>query len=163
MDEKADDQVIGLPGGRIAEVTARDSDDQDKSKTVRRLRVADTLRRLEMRKTITPTQRRAGDEFRADFQTAALHGIRPRAMERIDMEWKSDNRLSRADHCKRRVLADLEALGGIGSIGSTVMWEVIGREISLREWCDICGLARAVVTGILIASLDVIVRNRKIA
>lgn len=154
--------IIDLAAGRIAEVIERDSDDQEKGKTVRRVVVADTLRRMEMAKTITSQQKRAGDEFRQDFQTAALSGIRQREMERIDMAWKSGEGLTAAEHCKRKVWRDIEALGGIGSIGAVAMWDIVGLEISIQEWAALRGWNRHAAGGILVAALDVIVRTRKI-
>jgi hypothetical protein len=56
--------VIDLPGGRVAEISERDSDETAQGQTVTRTRVADTLRRMEMAKTINADQKRAGDEFR---------------------------------------------------------------------------------------------------
>lgn len=160
--------VIDLPGDRIAEVIERDSDETDKGRTVTRTRVADTLRRMEMARTIDSDQKRAGDEFRMDFQTAHLHGIKPRQMERIDMNWKSGETLSRVEQCKRRVFRDIEALGGVASWPSLIMWHVIGEEWPIQRWCDEMSLYRnrslnpMIASGILAAALAVIVRTRKI-
>jgi hypothetical protein len=155
--------VIDLPGGRIAEISERDSDETAQGQTVTRTRVADTLRRMEMAGTINPDQKRAGDEFRLDFQTAHLHGIRPRQMERIDLVWKSGEVLSRVEQCKRRIFRDIEALGGIGAVGSIAMWDIVGREVSLQEWAQYRGWGRKAAGGIVAASLAVIVRVRNIA
>ena len=155
--------TLDLPGDRVAEIIERDSDELDGGKTVTRTRVADTLRRMEMVGTINADQKRAGDEFRTDFQIAHLHGIRPRQMERIDMGFRSADILTATENARRRIWADIEALGGIGAIGSIAVWDIVGREVSLQEWGQHRGWNRKSAAGIIAASLAVIVRVRKIA
>jgi hypothetical protein len=160
--------VIDLPGGRIAEISERDSDETAQGQTVTRTRVADTLRRMEMAKTINADQKRAGDEFRIDFQTAHLHGIRPRQMERIDMVWKSGEVLSRVEQCKRRIFRDIEALGGIGGWPASALWHIVGEEWPIQRWCNEMSLHRhkslnpMLAAGILSAALVIVARTRKI-
>jgi hypothetical protein len=155
--------LLKLPGERIAELRdVFDETDQDRGsgRRIRRVVVADTLRRMRIAETIGEQQYLAGHMFRADFQRAHLTGIKPAALEKIDQSGGSDDHLSLVEICGRRVFRDLRAVGGLGSVSASVLWDVVGCEKSLRDWGELHGKNHHLVAGILVGALDVIAVSR---
>lgn len=163
------DPVVRLPGGRLAlETWEYDDEDQIRGhgKVIRRRRMQYVLDRLAALKRpdgepVVPGDHiLAGDAFRQDFQTAHLSGIKLASMERIDMAWRPSGALGAVEHCKRRIFRDIEALGGIGTLGARCMWHVVGIEEAAMDWAALNGVPRESVPAILMTALGVIARVR---
>jgi hypothetical protein len=75
----------------------------------------------------------AGVMFRTLFQRAALDRVRTMSMIRI--EGGSVDPLSESQaSARQRVAKAVDALGGFDSPGGSIVWYVIGVEISIRDW-----------------------------
>ena len=96
-------------------------------------RATDTLGLLLANGTITQHMHDAGVTFRTLFQRAALNSMRTMSMIRI--EGGSIDPLSESQASARQKVAHaICTLGGFDSPGGSVVWHVIGFEISIRDW-----------------------------
>lgn len=129
-------------------------DGQVQSKRV--YRVQDLMATMHSRGTITEGMAKAGRQFKQDFDLAHLDPARAADMGRIPGQGGGDPDGERIDRAKRRVWDALTPLGRLGSPAGDIMWEVVGRGLSVKEW----GLARQrqeeVARGILIGALGVL-------
>jgi hypothetical protein len=124
-------------------------------------RVVDTLEVLFRNGTISESQRNAGRQFRDEFSRAHLDGHR-------SVDWLSGgggaatgSEAESIIRARRKVERALDNLGGSGGILGSCAWHIVGRENSVREWCDRQvtggrGMDRRQATGILIAVLAVL-------
>lgn len=150
-----------IPGGRVADLVAEGDPD---SRPVAHHRVVDTIGMLERNATITPEMALAAQAFARDFRAAHFAGVRTSSLLRVDNSRHTDAPPG-GEAARRRVLRDIEALGGAGAPGAQAVWHVVGLEESLREWSHSeTWQGRPVryyaAQGVLVAALAILVRLR---
>jgi hypothetical protein len=152
---------VALPGGRVADLVTEGDPD---SRTVAHHRVVDTIALLERNGTITGDMALAAGDFARDFRIAHFSTIKTSSLLKVD---SSRNAEPAAGHegAKRRVLRDLDALGGLGSPAARAVWHVVGLEESLREWAMTDSwqgkpMRYFTAQGVLVAALGVLSRQR---
>lgn len=107
--------------------------DPDTGTPILHRRAADTLSLLLANGTITQQMHDAGVVFRTLFQRAALDRVRTMSIIRI--EGGSVDPLSESQAgARQRVAKAVDALGGFDSPGGSIVWHVIGVEVSIRDW-----------------------------
>lgn len=134
---------------------------------VARRRTADLLGLLEANGTVTPAMRDAGRLFHADFRAAALDPLRAAPLVRIP-GGTGPTETERVVGAKRKVMAALEALGGVDSAAGSCAWHVLGCGASIREWAARRGwngrpVGHAQAQGVLVAALGVLARHYRLA
>jgi len=107
-------------------------------------RASDTLLRMAKSGQIQEVMLKAGLVFRHDFARAHLVSLRAFDIERAIQSFGTlargcrpvaeNSRLAAIEGSRNRVWRALYALGGIGSLGGSCVWHVIGLEESLRDW-----------------------------
>ncbi len=155
---------LPIPGGRIADLVSEGDPD---CRPVAHHRVVDTIGLLERNGTITPDMAMAAEAFARDFRTAHLAGIRTASLIRVDSSRRPE-RPHGNEGARRRVLRDMEALGGLGAPGAQAVWHVVGLEESLREWSHSDAwqgkpIRYYAAQGVLVAALGVLARVRSAA
>jgi hypothetical protein len=136
----------------------RDADPE--GRPVLRRRAIDLLGRLEASGTIDAPMRDAGRTFHALFRAAALDPLRPAPLVRLPAgtgETLTERRLG----TRRKVMAALDALGGLDSAAGSCVWHVLGCGCSIREWAARQGwsgrpVGHAQAQGMLVAALGVL-------
>jgi hypothetical protein len=134
--------------------------------TVVHRRAVDTLGVMLSNGTITPAMHDAGQVFRAQFQRAALHGVRVASLLRIT--GTAQPSLTEAQGIAREQVARaLEALGGFDSPCGSIAWHVLGLEISIRDWARRQGwggrlMHPAQAQGTLISALGVLAAHYRL-
>ena len=152
---------IALPGGRTADLV---TEGDPQSRIVSHHRVVDTVGQLERNGTITPDMALAAQAFARDFRAAHLSGLRTSSLVRVDAPRAADAS-SGHEGARRRILRDLDALGGMNSPAARAVWHIVGLEESLREWSNSDAwqgrpLRYYAAQGVLVAALGVLVRVR---
>jgi hypothetical protein len=152
---------VRLPGGRIADLV---TEGDPQSRIVSHHRVVDTVGQLERNGTITADMALAAQDFARDFRAAHLSGLRTSSLVRVDAPRTADAP-SGHDGARRRILRDLDALGGMNSPAARAVWHVVGLEESLSEWSNGDAwrgrpLRYYAAQGILVAALGVLARMR---
>jgi hypothetical protein len=130
-------------------------------------RVVDLLGRLEANGTITGAMRDAGRVFHAHFRAAALDTLRTAPLLRPPAG-TGETMTERTVHARRKVMAALDALGGMDSAAGSCVWHVVGCEASIREWAARQGwggrrVGHAQAQGILVAALGVLAGHYRLA
>lgn len=119
----------------------------------------DTLRRMELRGTITKTMRAAGEQFRTDFSLGQFVGIKAADVMRVPGCGTAKQVMTeRMIDAKDRVWDALFMLGGLTSPSGRVAWDVLGCQINLEEWAERGGwknnpMKPHTAAGILIGTL----------
>lgn len=156
----ADIILLPLPeqlrrGVERAEKQVADVDDQPSAPFY----AIDTLRRMELKGTISKSMRDAGEQFRTDFSLGQFVPLKAADVSRIPGCGTARQILSgRAIDAKDRVWAALFVLGGLTSPAGQIAWGVLGEQWTLEEWAERGGwngkgLRRDTAAGILIGAL----------
>jgi hypothetical protein len=101
----------------------------------------------------------AGRRFRADFRAAHLEGLHASDLSRprIDSGHRAGELAAAVVGARRRVMAALDALGGIASPAGSVIWACVGEEATIKAWAQSRYLDRPMSphqgSGALIAAL----------
>lgn len=116
------------------------------------------LAQLERRGTITSAEAQAGDRFHRLFRVAALDSLRAADMGRTPAAagYRAIELSDSSERARRRVSAAMAALGGAGAPAAGVAWNVLGMEMSLRQWAIASQRQHQVATGILVAALGML-------
>jgi hypothetical protein len=109
-------------------------------------KVENLLDRWEAEGKLTNAQRQAGEAFRVLFRAAQFEALRCADVGRIPnlaRASRSWGALSiTAERARNRLSAVWEALGGLNSEPSSVIYHCLGEERSLREWSIVYGFKR---------------------
>lgn len=118
-----------------------------------------TLMQMERSGTISARQRAVGEAFHNAFHLAALEGLRAADMERPGGAGggSGSGMPSGNERARKQIGAAIAALGGQGSTAAMCAWDVLGLELSLREWADkSLNGNRQLAGGVLVAVLAVL-------
>jgi hypothetical protein len=103
-------------------------------------RAIDGIEAMAARGTISEPMRKAGEQFRDLFQRAgleSLHATDPtRVWVRLNCARPRPSASWGNDGAKSTVFKALEALGGMQSQRGACAWDVIGCELSIKEWAS---------------------------
>jgi hypothetical protein len=106
-------------------------------------RTIDVLAAMERRGKITPQMRSAGEDFRDDFRKAICGDLRATDMAR---PYISGTRCSGYEigsvGARKRMYKALDAIGGSDSQNASIVWHVIGLEMTLKGWAQMYSTAR---------------------
>ena len=111
---------------------------------------------------ITEGMYRAGNRFHNEVLSAHEPCVSAKDLVRVrvDNSVKPTRKLHGATShgSQLAVWRALEACGGIGSLLGSAVWHVVGRELSLREWCKEDGRCEddRLVPGLLIGALEIL-------
>jgi hypothetical protein len=152
---------VQLPAGRLADFV---TEGDPQSRPVAHFRVIDSVGALERNGTITSEMALAAQDFARDFRAAHFPGIKTSSLIRVDAS-RTTEHVSGHEAAKRRVLRDLDALGGLDSPGARAVWHVVGLEESLREWSMTDTwqgkpMRYYAAQGVLVAALGVLAKLR---
>ena len=107
--------------------------DPDTGCPIAHRRAIDSLGLMLANGTITQQMHEAGVIFRTLFQRAALDRVRTMSMIRI--EGGSVDPLSESQASARQKVAHaVYALGGFDSPRGSIVWHVVGIEVTIRDW-----------------------------
>lgn len=128
-------------------------------------RATDTLAALRRNRTIDPQQLSVGRHFEAVFRQAGLDGMKAADWRRIPIQGNTSPAVTAAMvEARNELHSYIEELGGLTSIRALVCWHVLGLGETMKEFASQSParhkrrLRPAVVTGLLIASLDTLKR-----
>jgi hypothetical protein len=152
---------VPLPAGRRADLV---TEGDPQSRPVAHFRVIDSVGALERNGMITAEMALAAQDFARDFQAAHFPGIKTSSLIKVDSSRTGDH-VPGNEAAKRRVLRDLDALGGWGSPGARAVWHVVGLEESVREWSMTDSwqgkpMRYYAAQGVLVAALGVLAKLR---
>ena len=127
-------------------------------------RTVDTLGRMLRAGTITQEMHDAARDFQAQFTIACYDTL---VCMRFDRDPSKGNRAELTEtqiDTRRRVVAAMDALGGLGSPAGGCVWHVVGLQHSIREWAMRQGwggrpIGEKPAQGILIAALGVLANH----
>jgi hypothetical protein len=129
-------------------------------------RAIDILAALERRKAITGTMRQAGEIFQTHFTHANLDPLFAADISRpmVSGRMKSPLLPGRIEGARESVDKAIKAVGGISSHGGSCLWNVVGLEKPLKQWCIDQGLrdkpiTQQAATGVLITVLGVLEKH----
>jgi len=111
------------------------------------------LARLEARGTISAAEAVAGARFHGLFRIAALDALKAASMDRAPGGAGPGDLPASAERARRAVSQAMTALGGAGSPAAAAVWNVIGMEMSVRQWSLAARRSQEQCTGILIGAL----------
>lgn len=121
------------------------------------MRAADTVDALEKKGRIDHRAAAAARKFEATFQRASLQGLANRDLRQ--MPGSHDGGGSEPHsilHSRDDVWAAMEALGGIGTPGANIVWDVLGLGMTIKGHAQRCQFGRGrsldpmTATGILV-------------
>jgi Domain of unknown function (DUF6456) len=127
--------------------------------TVSHYRVADAIVRLERIGLIERECASAGERFRRDFLAAQLDPLSAADLRRSRGAGGQAHILDRAEDARERLWRAVCHLGSISSPAGSIIWHVVGAEMSLQHWALRQGwgagrpIRHEVATGILIGAL----------
>lgn len=127
-------------------------------------RAVDILSSMEKRGSITPEMRQAGEDFRAQFQTAQLDPLRaPDLAQPYVANRTYGNPSHKIEVARRRVWQAILAVGGLSTVSGSCLWDVIGWEKTLKLWAfEQVKVGRRInehaAAGVLIGALDMLER-----
>ncbi len=152
---------LPISGGRVADLV---TEGDPQSRPVAHHRVVDTIGQLARNGTISHEMALAAKGFARDFRAAHLGGIRTAVLVRVDSS-RGTEAPPGNEAARRRVLRDMEALGGLGAPAAQAVWHVVGLEESLREWSHSEAwqgkpMRYYAAQGVLVAALGVLARLR---
>lgn len=120
----------GYGAARVAKAIA-----DEQGRPAQPYRSIDILASMEKRKSISPEQRQAGEQFRMWFARAQLEPLRAADVSRpIVSGRKRSLPAGRVEDARSEVAEAIGAVGGLTSIGGSCLWHVIGLERTLKEW-----------------------------
>jgi hypothetical protein len=134
--------------------------DRETGTPVQHRRAVDALGMMLANGTITPQMHEAGCIFRTLFRSAALDSIATTQFVRVGAATADTMSLRQID-ARRRVARAMDALGGHGSPAGSVVWFVVGLEMSIREWSARQGwsgrpVPQPIAGGMLVAGLGIL-------
>ncbi|GIX10347.1 DUF6456 domain-containing protein [Elioraea sp.] len=137
--------------------------DPETGLTVIHRRAIDTLGQMLSNGTITADMHDAGQVFRSAFRAAALDPLRAMPMLRVPRATR-EPLTERTAAARQRVARALDALGGPASPAGSIVWHVVGCELSIREWAARQGwggrpVGHAQAQGILVAALGMLAKH----
>lgn len=150
-------EIDGMPA--LVSVPGQIADDKGRASAPSKRRRT-PLEVMLVRGTIDDGQYEAGMQFAAQFAKARFESLRAcDLLRQPGSGWRdvSDGVLDAKD----QVYAVLKKLGGEGPIMSEAVWQVIGQEVSIKEFCktmslrDHAALNPQKVTGLLLGALTV--------
>lgn len=122
-------------------------------------RVTDTITRMVKNGLAEPAWAAAGDRFRRDFVRARMNPLQATDLRRARGAGGREQILDEVEDARQRLYEAMRHLGGMSSPAGSVIWYVVGAEISLQQWAlrQVWGSGRPlrheVATGILIGAL----------
>ncbi|HTH96101.1 MAG TPA: hypothetical protein VL574_01720 [Stellaceae bacterium] len=122
-------------------------------------RAVDTLTRLVRNGMISPAWAAAGSRFRHDYHAAHYQSLSAVDLTRERGAGGREKVVGTIEDARQRVYEALSQLGGMSAPAGSIVWHVIGGEMSLRDWSlrQVWGSGRTirqeVATGILIGAL----------
>lgn len=100
-------------------------------------RTVDTLGRLMRNGLIGPAEVKAGNWFRARFHISKLDPNRVPQLDRIFLDGgkpPASSESERIQEAKDDIWAALQAVGTFDSLPSRILYDVVGREVTISEW-----------------------------
>ena len=116
-----------IPGGRVAAF-------EEEAGQAGHYRVVDTIGLMLRNGTIDMAMHDAARAFAQDFAAARLMGHK--AVNPNPSGGFGCSMTERAAMALRRVHRAMDAVGGFDSLTGSLLWDVVGQGLSLREWCD---------------------------
>lgn len=122
-------------------------------------RAIDTLTRMVRSGLLEPHWASAGNRFRRDFHFAHFEPLTAGDLGRMRGAGGHETVQDSVEDARQRVWEALRRLGGMGAPAGSVIWHVVGAEMTLRDWSlrQVWGAGRTirqeVATGILIGAL----------
>lgn len=123
--------VANVPGKRQS-VFEQGTDSSGKSAEY--FRIIDTLGTMLRKGTINVPMFDAATLFGSDFHAAGLLGVRSIDYASVGGEATGSSTTEKAAIASHRVHKALKSVGGIGSIGGSFLWHVVGEGLQLNEW-----------------------------
>lgn len=124
------------------------------------IRVEDLMRRMVRRGTISRDQGSAGRIFRRDFDLANLSPLRAANLESMSMHGGGGEHISTTiAGARNRIHAAMVRLGGHGAPSAEIAWFVLGVGQTIKEHGVREKRAQETASGILIASLGILVSH----
>ena len=121
------------------------------------MRAADTVDALEKKGRIDHRAAAAARKFEATFHSASLQGLANRDLAQMPGSHDGDGSEPHSIlHSRDHVWAAMEALGGIGTPGANIVWDVLGLGMTIKGHAERCqfGQGRSnnpmTATGILV-------------
>jgi len=105
-----------------------------KSVTVQRCQVEDVVGRLLRNGLLDPDWAGAAERFRRDYRSAHYQPLGVRALQRQSSRAGQPPVIDRVEDARSRVGDALGRLGGLASPAGSIVWHVVGGEMSLNEW-----------------------------
>jgi len=142
----------------IAIVAERDPDGWP----VTHCRSVDTVGRLIRAGLADIDHGEVADRFRRDFHRARFEPLAAADLRRQRGAGGHEEILDDVEDARQRIWEALNHLGGLTAPAGSIMWNVIGMEMTLRDWSlrQVWGSGRTirqeVATGILLAALGVL-------
>ncbi len=103
---------------------------------VRRYQVVDTVARLTRNGMFDGEWTDAVERFRRDYRTAHYQSVGVRSLLRLQSSSGARPVDERIEDARERVSRAVARLGGLTSPMGSVVWDVIGGEMSLHAWCE---------------------------
>ncbi len=150
------EQKITHQVGKQAGVDALLDDEGD---AIRAYRSIDILAAMERRGAITAEMRQAGEDFQTEFRIAGLDPLKAADYSRPCVSGSRVQEIrSRVMDARESVWQAVLSVGGPGSAGGSCLWNVVGWQLSLKEWrlgqsWSRGRVSQEVASGILIAVL----------
>ncbi len=122
-------------------------------------KVTDTIGRLVQNGLVEPHCALAADRFRRDFGLSRLNPLTAADLGRVRGAGGHEPIIDRIEDARQRLSQAMAHLGGMSSPAGSVVWCVVGDEMTLQQWAlrQVWGAGRPlrhdVATGILIAAL----------
>ena len=123
-------------------------------------RAVDTLGMMERNRTITATERQAGEQFRHDFRRAHLDPLKTQDIARPRVDNAPRPSIDgRTEGARKRVWDAIRMVGGIASPAGSCLWHVVGWEQSLCQWAIETARPKQMASGVLLAALGALVEH----
>lgn len=123
--------------------------------------VVGLLADLERRGRINAEEVTAGQRFHAWFELAQFETLRASDHTRTIVDGgRRVPELEYHDRARNEIDRAIRYVGGHDTLGGQCLWHVIGREISLRKWVQICSrnMHPQAAVGVLIQTLEYLSR-----
>jgi hypothetical protein len=145
------------PAKRVIEVLRRNIDGQSRDVAV----VVTTLRDMYRRKAISEDQYTAGVRFKTEFDIAGLDGMRVPSLDRIPAAGRQGQERERIMEAKDFVFSCMKSLGGTQTLSSRALWNIVGLEMSMRDYAFATNTHWNFWGHILVAALDQLSHSQK--
>ena len=112
-------------------------------------RAIDVLASLHRRKAISTVQLLAAERFRHDFYVSNLEALIAADVSRPMVSGRRRTPIlpGKVEDARESVYAAVTSVGGVDSIGGSCLWDVIGLEKQIKEWCLEQGFRGVRITG----------------